>query len=504
MINALTTGCGLVLTAAGLCMVWSFMRSTRVAAASAPPHALAAEPLPVLSASELFVATGTEGLLATIQSKCGFSAEHFDRTVLPVLKAYAEFVQQLPADGPHYDAKAGGLLIHGLEMVDFALAFRRGQILPKGAAPEDIMRLEHRWTYAVMFAALTHDIDKRIAGLRVKLYRHGAAAGVPWAPLAGTIAECGATRYGVDFVGDDKHETTLDAKLPLFLYQRLIPAEALAWLSNDHALIGELMGVLAGEKDCGSGAIRQLVLRADAQFAKCNLSAGSRVPLDPSGRNTEVPETADNPVQGADQHNRDVPERVTEEYLDDFDVGDQGAAANPGGSSFQASTPKRQLLEPVDLASSPALQSVAQAIPSAPPEAALRFMTWLQTGLAQGTLRFNELGAMVHFVKEGMLLVSPRIFQQFASVADEESISTAATDVHDKKDLAMSIQRQLLKAGWHVRSDKGNSIVPYHVLHGGKPGASIFGVVIAQPDRFVYPIPPANPHLLSADSSIKA
>ena len=134
----------------------------------------------------------------------------------------------------------------------------------------------------------------------------------------------------------------------------------------------------------------------------------------------------------------------------------------------------------------------------------MRFMAWLQAGLAQGTLRFNELGAMVHFVKEGMLLVSPKIFQQFVSVVGEEGVSPAAAAAQDANDLTMNIQKQLLKANWHVRSEKGNSILPYHVLRGGKPGASIFGVVIAQPDRFVYPIPPANPHLVSADSSSKA
>ena len=504
MINVLTTGCGLLLTAAGLWMVWSFMRRTEVAAASAPPRASACEQLAVLSASELFAATETEGLLAAIQSKCGFSAEHFDRTVMPVLKAYAEFVQQLPAAGFHHDAQPGGLLIHGLKMVDLALTFRRGQILPKGAAPEDIMRLEHRWTYAVLVAAVTHDIGKRIAELRVMLYRQGSRVGEPWAPLAGTIAECGATRYSVEFVGKDQREHALDGKLPVFLYQRLIPPDALGWLSNDHELIGELMAVLAGEKDCGSGAIRELVLRADAASSKRNSSPGSGVPLDRARRGVEVDESADRPLAAADRCEPNAPVLVTEEYLEDFEDRTEEPAATHRGSPVAPSSPKPQLPEPVALASPAPPQSAAQALPFAPPEAALRFMAWLQAGLAQGTLRFNEIGAMVHFVNEGMLLVSPKIFQHFVSVVSEESMSTAATGLRDKKDLAMDIQRQLLKADWHVRSEKGNSILPYHVLRGGKPGASIFGVVIAQPDRFVYPIPPANPHLVSADNSIEA
>lgn len=483
-------------------MVWSVMQRHETAAARAPAHAPDSERLPVLPASELFELTGTEGLLATIQSKCGFSAEHFDLTVMPVLKAYAEFVQQLPAAGSRHGAQPGGLLIHDLEMADFALTFRRGQILPKGAAPEDIMRLEHRWTYAVFVAALTHDIGKHIAELRVMLYRQGARAAERWAPLSGTMAECGATRYSVESVGKDERETALDGKLAVFLYQRLIPADALCWLSNDHELIGELMAVLAAEQDRGSGAIRQLVLRAATESSKRNLSTGSRMPLDRAPHDAEVHARADQPV--ADRSEPNAPELVTEEYLDDFEDRPEEQTPKPGVSPVAPSAPKPQLPAPVALASPVPRQSAAEAVPSAPPEAALRFMAWLQAGLAHGTLRFNEIGAMVHFVNEGMLLVSPKIFQHFVSVVGEEGMSPALAAARDKKDLDMAIQRQLLKADWHVRSDKGRSILAYQVLRGGKPGASIYGVVIAQPGRFVYPIPPANPHLVSADSSIEA
>lgn len=41
-------------------------------------------------------------------------------------------------------------------------------------------------------------------------------------------------------------------------------------------------------------------------------------------------------------------------------------------------------------------------------------MAWLKEGLGDGTLPANRAGALVHFVDEGMLLVSPRIFREFA------------------------------------------------------------------------------------------
>ena len=366
------------------------------------------------------------------------------------------------------------------------------------------MRLEHRWTYAVFVAALTHDIGKRIADLRVMIYREGSGAGERWVPLSGTIAECGATAYSVQFVGKDEGEHALDGKLPLFLYQRLIPIDALWWLSKDHELIGELMAVLAGEKDGGSGAIRELVLRATAQCSMRDLSPGSRAPRDRAPPDVEVCKCAARPLAAVDQSESNAPELVTEEYLGDFEDSADERKRKPPRSPIAPSAPEPQLPEPVALPSSVPPSPAAEAVSSAPPEAALRFMTWLKAGLAQGTLSFNETGAMVHFVKEGMLLVSPKIFQHFVSVVGEHSMSPAATVSRDKKNLEMDIQKQLLNANWHVKSEKGRSILTYQVLRGGKPGASIFGVVIARPERFVYPIPPANPYLVRAASSREA
>ena len=113
------------------------------------------------------------------------------------------------------------------------------------------------------------------------------------------------------------------------------------------------------------------------------------------------------------------------------------------------------------------------------PDAALRFMAWLQAGLAEGTLRFNQPGAMVHFVAEGMLL---GVTQDFPAFCDgfwrrrprcRTSFASGAS-----KELGMGIQRQLcLKAGWHIRRGERNQHpVAYAVLRGEKAGSLAFRV----------------------------
>ena len=128
------------------------------------------------------------------------------------------------------------------------------------------------------------------------------------------------------------------------------------------------------------------------------------------------------------------------------------------------------------------------------PDGAHRFMAWLQQGLADGTLPVNAAGALIHFVPEGMLLVSPRIFREFATRFgdDGNSPAPAAGD----PDIGKSIQRQFLRAGWHRRAGKGVNMLSYQVLRGERAVSQLSGVVIPNPERFVTPVPAINPVLV--------
>ena len=48
---------------------------------------------------------------------------------------------------------------------------------------------------------------------------------------------------------------------------------------------------------------------------------------------------------------------------------------------------------------------------------------WLKRGVCAGNIRVNESGALVHGVPEGMLLVSPGIFREFARQCRDEIAS---------------------------------------------------------------------------------
>jgi len=193
------------------------------------------------------------------------------------------------------------------------------------------------------------------------------------------------------------------------------------------------------------------------------------------------------------------------------------------GESTQVSAPREEfldresLLDNADTASHAAAAAPALAGPVAPavralpplpgaaqpPPVASRFMGWLQAGLASGQIGYNAANAAVHFVAEGMLIVSPRAFVEFITACGPLGDGTRPEEAERKS--INRIQGALAKAGWSVpvalpKGAKGN-IHKYQTVKRGSRGAVLSGVLLADPQRFVSPVPPPNPLLEPAQSA---
>jgi len=163
----------------------------------------------------------------------------------------------------------------------------------------------------------------------------------------------------------------------------------------------------------------------------------------------------------------------------DSDLLDEGDAAPAAGAA-----PVRRTRRPNGMGGAP-VQAFAvppkMAADAEPDPVAMQFMTWLQQGIADGAIKYNEAGAPVHFVKEGMALVTPRIFRDYASQCCE-----AATD-------GMTVQRLVIRARWNVVGPENSNILNYAVIgRGGKRVGKLAAVVLRYPERWVKPVPVDN------------
>ncbi len=228
--------------------------------------------LAVLDATTLLARTRTLPLATRIAELSGFDRANWTASGNPLLERYAEFVQRLPASESHHHAHPGGLLTHGLECAALALEARHGRMLPPGASAEAINGGRHRWSYAVLVAALLHDIAKPLADLEITLI---GADGTErrWQPLAGPMAECAAARYVVDFRDPGARDYGAHQRLAVLLMQRLVPQPALAWLADDAGVMEALAGYLSGAE---RGPLAELVTDADRESVRRNLLSGPR------------------------------------------------------------------------------------------------------------------------------------------------------------------------------------------------------------------------------------
>jgi hypothetical protein len=218
------------------------------------------------------------------------------------------------------------------------------------------------------------------------------------------------------------------------IFERCVPPIIQRWLGEEPALMAELRALLTGGAD-PSGAIAELVERA---------ATGARP-------------------------------AVVARVLPAAQTGSNTNAAEPG-------------LEPPRVAPGAEEPEFLGSVNAADSERPRRFMAWVRRGITDGTLPVNGRGSLVHGVGDGLLLASPGIFRAF--------IRQEGADQGIPGDAAKRLQREILRARWHLRAEGGVNLHGYAWKQDGRAAARIHGIVILSPGRFLDSVPPINPALV--------
>ena len=265
----------------GAALLWKTMVKQPVSAGAeghaqlVRPKGLPSDALPVFTGAKLLANANHAQLVQSILNKSGLTHDNNQHDVMPVLEAYAEFVQLLPASESHHHANPGGLLRHILEVVDYALSYRRQRTLPVSPSSEAVNERKHAWTYATFLAALCHDVGKPMSDVHVQMFGSSLPlAGKPWQPMAGSMASQGAAFYTVSFNEQRKYQD--HSQLSVALMQRIVPSASMAWLSgHDPQALSELMDCLSSTPK-PDGILVQFVKSGDMESTRMNLLQGSR------------------------------------------------------------------------------------------------------------------------------------------------------------------------------------------------------------------------------------
>ncbi|MBN9463853.1 MAG: TraI domain-containing protein [Burkholderiales bacterium] len=225
------------------------------------------------------------------------------------------------------------------------------------------------------------------------------------------------------------------------IFERWVPPSVQAWLAEHPPLMAELRAVLVGRADASS-AIAELAERA---------ATGARPRIEAT-----------------------VPHTQTESFVGAVEAGVETAPIAP-----EADGP--EFLDGVD------------AVDTGRPR---RFMEWVRQGIADGTLPVNVRGALVHGVEDGLLLASPGIFRAF--------VRRDGPGRAEPGDAAKRMQREVLRAGWHLRADGGVNLHGYAWKQDARVADRIHGIVILSPGRFFDPVPAINAALVRVGDSARA
>ncbi|MEW8139464.1 MAG: MobH family relaxase [Candidatus Thiodiazotropha endolucinida] len=131
------------------------------------------------------------------------------------------------------------------------------------------------------------------------------------------------------------------------------------------------------------------------------------------------------------------------------------------------------------------------------PELAALFLSWLKTGLQENHILVNRSDALLHVVKEGVLVVSPITFKKFARQFELVGQSEGGSETKAANKIQKMLERKMTKEQLHLKTKSGMNIHTY-LVQGDHKESKIRGWLL--PISVIYgngPAPDPNPALMN-------
>jgi len=188
------------------------------------------------------------------------SSENYDSLCKPLIKHFAEFVQDLPETRVGYFSLKGGILEHALNRAAIGLTLLRSYFLPGGEESAPLSQPQTLWAYAIFTAGILQGIGKIAVDLHVELYDRNKKHLKEWSPFDGSMLGQG-TYYKYDF--DTPYPDDFRQRSCLLLARQLMPEEGFRWIASDKDLFSIWLSLLDDDQRGGRN-LGPILWRADA------------------------------------------------------------------------------------------------------------------------------------------------------------------------------------------------------------------------------------------------
>ncbi|BBV00401.1 TraI domain-containing protein [Providencia hangzhouensis] len=399
------------------------------------------------SASELLAAPKRQRWLQQINAVVALPDNEFQRLCLFPLETLAERLQCIPAGRTGQYQHEGGLLDLILHTTAWCVRMSQKEMLPRGVPSEEQARQFSAWNVSVFYTGLLYwlPLTTRLEGQLSNLQLWQPGLSVPAVPFRFRFR---------DAVPDIiKMRQTWGALIAF----RLLPEEAVLWLSNYPNALQSLTEVLTGQTEIDNDLSRILHEALGAFEADSLPDTGVLFPQETSDAETHaLSQQTDSAgdscfsLASADEPNREAENTpqmsaaaTDESVSSDEDLNyalmlsgrlpsDGHLAKESKGSEKAISTNKKSVPEPItkqplaapETASDKEIVKIALSSPArkrrtsntggtetvSTKELAMEFVTWLTQALTEKTVSINAPGGPVHAVAGYVFLRSPHIF----------------------------------------------------------------------------------------------
>ncbi|EMU1168044.1 TraI domain-containing protein [Neisseria gonorrhoeae] len=168
------------------------------------------------------------------------------------------------------------------------------------------------------------------------------------------------------------------------------------------------------------------------------------------------------------------------QVMDDSEGLDSLASGVKNMAELEAIVSERNLKKQSETESTEIVKDSVKAKHMEARDRGMQFLRWLADGLGDGSIAVNRSGATVHFIEQGMLLVTPAVFQDYAGGVFNKSDTESLGPLTQKGFEALRLHARTKKSSLHrVLTTNGSNrrlfycyLIPEHnIKHIIQPGS---------------------------------